>query len=377
MKKIVAVVFIILVIIICGIIFINKQKEEIEVAKAVNSEENIVEEKFSPIPAIIINSTNTKQNNVTLDRGTRVNIIDEKEDEYIIGLNDTKDCIDKKDVYYFKFNKDEKYSLAIDVSEFNIVGKESPEYSSKIFKDNIDFAKFIIDNNINYSYLRIGGRGWGSKGNMYYDDNVKLYIDICEYLKIPYGFYFIEEALNEEEVLGEVQFVKDFIDQEKLEFNVLPLALDLEYQDGKGRTDNTWENRVPLVNMLVNEFKKIGIDTILYANGARIETYLKNANCKFWTAMYIKDDKIPKDDYKTVIQKEEAKIKNNPELINNSFLNTDLNKKGTNTVSYSDEYLNKVVGWQFTEDGAKEDGITTYVDLSILNNEYFSKFYEQ
>ena len=377
MKKIVAVVFIILVIIICGIIFTNKPKEEIEVVKAVNSEENIVEEKFSPIPAIIINSTNTKQNNVTLDRGTRVNIIDEKEDEYIIGLNDTKDCIDKKDVYYFKFNKDEKYSLAIDVSEFNIVGKESPEYSSKIFKDNIDFAKFIIDNNINYSYLRIGGRGWGSKGNMYYDDNVKLYIDICEYLKIPYGFYFIEEALNEEEVLGEVQFVKDFIDQEKLEFNVLPLALDLEYQDGKGRTDNTWENRVPLVNMLVNEFKKIGIDTILYANGARIETYLKNANCKFWTAMYIKDDKIPKDDYKTVIQKEEAKIKNNPELINNSFLNTDLNKKGTNTVSYSDEYLNKVVGWQFTEDGAKEDGITTYVDLSILNNEYFSKFYEQ
>ena len=377
MKKFIVVFVIVLIILGVGIFLKNKPKEEIEVAKIT---ENIVDEpakeKFTPKNGIVISDTITEEKNIELKRETRIKILENNSDFYLIEVDGEKDTILKDDIYYFDFNKEEKYSLAIDVSEFNIVGKKDKSSSGKIFKDNIEFAKFIIDNKINYAYIRVGGRGWGTKGTLYYDENARIYMDICEYLKIPYGFYFIEEALNEEEVLQEVEFINKFINEEKLEMNVLPIALDLEYQDGKGRTDNFWENRVQLVNMLISEFKKYGIESILYANGARIETYLKESNCKFWTAMYIRDNKIPTDDYKTVIKEEEEKIKENPELLNESFLNTELNKKGTQTVSYSDEYLNKVTGWQFAEDGASQDGIETHVDLSIFNNEYFSKFYK-
>ena len=43
--------------------------------------------------------------------------------------------------------------------------------------------------------------------------------------------------------------------------------------------------------------------------------------------MYIKNNKIPIKDYKMVIKEEEERIKNDPNLLNESFLNTELNKK--------------------------------------------------
>ena len=218
------------------------------------------------------------------------------------------------------------------------------------------------------------GRGWGTEGTLYTDNMAMEYANICEYLHIPYGFYYIEEAKNEDEVIEEVEFVKSLFAKENLTMNVLPLALDLEYQHGKGRTDNMWNERVPLVNKLVEEFKKSNINTIVYANGARIEKYLKSANCKFWVAMYPENDKIPDADYKTFITNEESKIGTLKESINESVLNLDVNKSETEVITYSDEFLDKVIGWQFTESGAKKDGIDEYIDLSIFNNEYLKKF---
>ena len=219
------------------------------------------------------------------------------------------------------------------------------------------------------------GRGWGSEGNMYDDETAFEYADMCEYLKIPYGFYYIEEAKNDEEVIEEVNYVKNLLNTTDLNMNVLPLALDLEYQHGKGRTDDMWENRISLVNKLINEFKTINIETILYANGARIETYLKGANCKFWSAMYPEDDIVPDKDYKSFILEEQAKIRSLQEAVNNSVLNSDLNKGETKTITYSDEYLDKVVGWQFTESGAKKSGIDKYIDLNLFRNEYLMQFF--
>ena len=127
-------------------------------------------------------------------------------------------------------------------------------------------------------------------------------------------------------------------------------------------------------NELINEFNKIGINTILYANGARIETYLKSANCKFWPAMYPEDDKIPNKDYKAFVLDELEKIKTSQKSLDDSFLNSDVNKADTETVTYSSEYLDKVIGWQFTESGAKKSGIDKYIDLSLFDNQYLMKY---
>ena len=71
---------------------------------------------------------------------------------------------------------------------------------------------------------------------------------------------------------------------------------------------------------------------------------------------------------------EEAKIRTLQESINDSVLNSDLNKSETQTVTYSDEYLDKVVGWQFTESGAKKSGIDKYIDLSLFDNKFLMSF---
>ena len=264
--------------------------------------------------------------------------------------------------------------LGIDVSQFNIIGQKSIENPNDNFVDENDFVKFITENNIGYVYIRLGGRGWGQKGNMYLDSNTSWYAKKCDENAIPYGFYFLDEALNEEEVYQEVQFVKSFLEENDFQMNLLPLALDMENQHGKGRTDNIWESRTYLANMLVDEFSKIGIETIIYANGARIETYLKSANCKFWVAMYPEQDIIPNVDYSTFVKQEQSRYMNNLELLEGSVLNTELNKGDTDTVIYSDEFLNKVVAWQFSENGAVNDGIEEYIDLNLTDKEYFEKY---
>lgn len=324
------------------------------------------------IPAII-NSDNTElqiegsNDKLSLAKGSKVTIINENRDNYLIEADNQQGYVEKDKITYFKFNSDEKYSLVLDVSKFNITNKNLTDF--------VEFAKFIVDNKINYTYIRLCGRGWGSEGVMYDDEYAFDYAEMCEYLKIPYGFYYIEEATNNDEVKEEVNYIQKLLDGKKLNMNILPLALDIEYQHGKGRTDNIWNTRVPLVNKLVDEFGKIGIDTIVYANGARIETYLKNANCKFWPAMYPENDEIPNKDYKSYIKEEEAKIMTLQKSLNDSFLNSDLNKAETNTVTYSDEYLDKVIGWQFTESGAKKSGIDKYIDLSLFSNDYLKQFF--
>ena len=194
MKKIIVAIFVVLVIILVRGFWISNSPKEIETVAEINNNVDIVkeEEEFKPVPAIVIKEFVTKQGK-PLKRGNRVTIIEIEEDGYLVEFNGKKEIVEKENIGYFKFNKEEKYSLAIDVSEFNIDAKGITKTAS-CFKDNIDFAEFIINNNINYAYIRIGGRGWGQKGTLYNDDNAKLYIDICEYLKIPYGFYYIEEA---------------------------------------------------------------------------------------------------------------------------------------------------------------------------------------
>ena len=71
----------------------------------------------------------------------------------------------------------------MDVSQFDF---------EKDFKSKEDFEVFVLENKISCVYIRAGGRGYGEKGNFYEDNKYKEYVEACEYLKIPYGFYFLE-----------------------------------------------------------------------------------------------------------------------------------------------------------------------------------------
>ena len=314
---------------------------------------------------VVFDDTDDKSNQKgKIANESNVSIIKELDNFFEIQYGDIHGYAPKENIKYFTYDCKSDYTLAIDVSGFNY---------NREFYNKEDFESFLLKNNFNYAIIRLGGRGYGKAGNMYYDDKIQIFVDACEYLGMPYGFYFLDEAINEKEVQEEYKFVTEKIKKYNGKFHLLPLTIDMENQHGDGRADSIWEERVPLLNKLFDLFKQDDIDCMVYANGARIETYLKNLNCFYWTAAYTFDDKIPTVFYDDFIRAEEEKNSDESNILE-SVLNTKVNKSDTETIWYSEEYLNKVVAWQFTESGAKLDSIEGTIDLNLMDNRFFANY---
>ncbi len=227
--------------------------------------------------------------------------------------------------------------LMSDVSKFN-----------KIYNFNTaeEFGAFLIKNDFDCVYIRAGGRGYGTKGNFYYDECYEMWAKECEYLKIPFGFYFLDEALNSEEIDEEVDFIEEFLEENIYEYNVLPVALDIEKHDGKGRADEIWAERAPLVSELIRKLKRRDIETIVYSNAKTASEFLGTVNTKFWLAYYPNlNGKIP-DYWYTKTNQEPAQ---------------------------NEELMKKMIGWQFTETGVG-NVIPDSVDVSLVYGEFLEKY---
>lgn len=226
-----------------------------------------------------------------------------------------------------------KKSLMLDVSKFNLQNN---------FKTIGEFKAFILNNNIKYVYIRAGGRGYGKAGNLYKDPNYKEYADACEYLKIPFGFYFLDEAITSEEVTEEFNFINEFLSDNKYEYNKLPIALDVEKHLETGRADEIWDTRYTLVNELMDKIRNNGMNVILYSNANIASKYLTNVNSAMWLAYYPKVTEIP------------------------NYWFSNITAEGSN----NSQLISKMVGWQFTDKGI-ENKIQEKVDLSIVYGDFF------
>lgn len=241
-------------------------------------------------------------------------------------------------VFFFDKTENTQYSLMSDVSSF--------DYTSGRFKTQGEYELFIIKNNIRYVYIRAGGRGY-TEGKIYYDNNFKMFRDACEYLKIPYGFYFIDEAINQAEAEEEANIILEFIKQNKTSMNKLPFVIDLEYQSGKSRTDELWPKRGEIITNITNKLNSSGIETLIYANAKKMNANLIKLNQKFWVAYYTEENKIPTE---WLSKYKEQEIANNLQA------------------------MSKVIAWQFSETGAKANNITQKLDLSLVLTEEFEKY---
>lgn len=281
--------------------------------------------------------TNNVRQIKLLHKGENVYILDEFEkdniDWYKVKIDGKRNGYVRADsVHYYKEINSQKV-LVSDVSQFNI---------DKNFENMEDFEVFLLENKISYVYIRAGGRGYGQKGNFYYDENYKDYIEACEYLKIPYGFYFLDEALNDKEVDEEVEFISNFIKDNTGKYCMLPVALDVEKHDGKGRADNIWDARAEIVQGLIDKLNEKNINNILYTNAQTANLYLSDLKTKFWIAYYPEEGKVP--DYWYFDTKQDGAS------------NTKLQKR--------------TIGWQFTEHGAGDE-ISEDVDLSLMKKEFY------
>ena len=167
-----------------------------------------------------------------VELGQNVYIIEEFTDDdgnnwYKVKADDKVGYVDKKTADFFEFSEDDGRVLMSDVSKFNFIYEH--------FKNIGEYEAFLLNYNINYAYIRAGGRGYGDEGNFYTDPNFKTFIDACDYLGVPYGFYYLDEAMTSEEIEEEVNFMDEFIEKNKTESCVLPLVIDVESHDGVGR----------------------------------------------------------------------------------------------------------------------------------------------
>lgn len=276
------------------------------------------------------------------DVGENAYIIDEITDEnsqnwYKVKIGKKVGYVKKETVKYFEFEDGDNRTLMSDVSKFNIMYKH--------FESAEDYEVFIIKSNINYAYIRLGGRGYGEKGNMYTDPDFNTFINACEYLGVPYGFYYVDEAINSEEVQEEVDFVKKLVSENKTKMCVLPLVIDIETHDGVGRADELKEYRPVLINKLIQKFKEENIETLVYSNAKYASDILSTVDTKFWLAYYTEEQEIPQKWYTQTEQE----------------------------ATLNQELMNKLVAWQFTESGAGE-AIPYKVDISLVDNTFFRNF---
>lgn len=272
-----------------------------------------------------------------LNKGENVYILDSFEEDgvkwYKVKVNKKKNgFVRQETVEYFEEINKEKV-LVSDVSKYN--------YESD-FKTSGDYEVFLLDNKISYVYIRAGGRGYGEKGNLYTDETYNMFVDACEYLGIPYGFYFFDEALNDKEIKEEVNFIKKFLNENKGENSILPVVIDVEKHNGSGRADNIWNDRAPLVQELIDQLKNENISSIVYSNAQTANLYLSSLDTKFWLAYYPNDGKIP------------------------SYWYFDTDQDGAKNL----DLYKKTIGWQFSENGA-DDEIPDTVDLSLFKADFY------
>lgn len=252
-------------------------------------------------------------------------------DWYKVIINDKVGYVKAKDVG--KYNpKYQKRDLMLDVSKFNMQNN---------FKTIGEFKAFVIKNDIKFVYIRAGGRGYGQAGNFYTDPQADNFAEACEFLGIPFGYYFLDEAITISEVDEEVKFIKEYIENRPYINNVLPIAIDVEKHAEAGRADSIWDTRYMLVNDLVSKLEKESKKVILYSNANIANQYLENAQAKMWLAYYPGVKEIP------------------------DFWYSDTEGDG----ALNKNIITKMIGWQFTEKGVAEI-IDEKVDLSIVYSNY-------
>lgn len=334
-KLLLIIIFVFIIVLFLSFLGVKKHQEKKNQDEIDKSIHGVVISKDVPFYAKA-ETTNVRQIKL-LHKGENVYILDEFEKDgiewYKVKIDGKKNgYVRAENVQYYKEMSSEKV-LVSDVSQFNI---------GKNFENMEEFEVFLLENKISYVYIREGGRGYGEKGVFYYDANYKDYIDACEYLKIPYGFYFLEEALNDTEIDEEVDFINKFLKENAGKNCILPVALDVEKHDGQGRADNIWDSRAELVQKMIDKLNDKKINNILYTNAQTANLYLSDLKTDFWIAYYPEENKVP--DYWYFDTKQEG------------ALNTKLQKR--------------TIGWQFTEHGAGDE-ISDDLDLSLMKKEFY------
>ena len=171
---------------------------------------------------------------------------------------------------------------------------EDDEYTSILGVDLCDFDEVydfeaLKNAGIEFVYLRVGFRGYGDKGTIYKDDNFERYYTSAKQYGFKIGVYFFSQALNNEELEEEVNFIFENIQGKQID---LPIAYDFEYiYEEDARSDNLdSEMLTSNMELFCRLVEEKGYKSIVYTNLDMIRNESFDLNLLFshdvWYAQY-------------------------------------------------------------------------------------------
>ncbi len=156
-----------------------------------------------------------------------------------------------------------------------------------VFQGNIDWQA-VAGDGIDFVMLRIGYRGYGSKGIMGIDDNFYKNYHAAVEAGLQVGAYFYSQAVNVNEAREEALYVLEALGDLELSY---PIAYDWEYvENDEARTkDMTSSEITECAKAFCEEIEKSGRTAVIYFNCeiGYFEYDLKVLeNYDFWLAEY-------------------------------------------------------------------------------------------
>ena len=155
------------------------------------------------------------------------------------------------------------------------------------FQHDIDW-KAVKASGVDFAMLRLGYRGWGSKGTLVEDEYIQQNLQGTAEAGLPIGVYFFSQATTLDEVYDEIEFMLDILGDYQLEY---PIVLDWEIANPtEGRTNGV--DRRMLTDMLryfCDEMSGRGFDPMIYFNWTQASKMLylnELEDYPFWLALY-------------------------------------------------------------------------------------------
>lgn len=157
------------------------------------------------------------------------------------------------------------FSADSNLKYYNENGKAASSEGIDIssYSGNIDWKK-VKESGIDFAMIRVGGRGYGEKGEMYTDERALEYINGAKAEGIKVGAYFFSQAVSTEEAIEEADYVKSVLGDITLDY---PVAYDWEIiKDDDARTDSVSASQATeCARAFCDRVKELGYTPILYS----------------------------------------------------------------------------------------------------------------
>lgn len=157
------------------------------------------------------------------------------------------------------------FSADLNLKYYNENGKAASSEGIDIssYSGNIDWKK-VKESGIDFAMIRVGGRGYGEKGEMYTDERALEYINGAKAEGIKVGAYFFSQAVSTEEAIEEADYVKSVLGDITLDY---PVAYDWEIiKDDDARTDSVSASQATeCARAFCDRVKELGYTPILYS----------------------------------------------------------------------------------------------------------------